>query len=72
MITTIGSQRHNPCKGCSDRYPACSDHCQKPDFLKWKEEKALIRKNREAYYPPIWGHQESCVKPTLNKKERRR
>lgn len=72
MITTIGSSRHNPCKGCADRYPACSDHCQKPDFLKWKEEKELIRKNREAYYTPIWKHQESYVKSTLNKKERKR
>ena len=38
--------RYNPCRGCQDRYPACSDHCEKPDFLEWKLEQALIRENR--------------------------
>lgn len=29
----MADTRHAPCKGCPDRYPACSDHCQKPEFL---------------------------------------
>ena len=35
-----------PCKGCPDRYTACSDHCQKPDFLAWKEKNRRIRQAR--------------------------
>ena len=37
-----------PCKGCPDRYTACSDHCQKPEFLKWREQLATVRTNRQA------------------------
>ena len=36
-----------PCHGCPDRYTACSDHCQKEAFLKWRQELATIRANRE-------------------------
>lgn len=32
-----------PCKGCADRYPACSDHCRKPEFLAWRTEQERIR-----------------------------
>lgn len=39
----------NPCFGCPDRYTACSDHCQKPEFLAWKAEQERIKKNRRAY-----------------------
>ena len=42
--------RPNHCHGCQDRVTACSDHCQKPDFLKWKHEQEVIRENRRAYY----------------------
>ena len=38
--------RDNPCHGCQDRYPACSGHCKKPEFLKWQEEMETIRRNR--------------------------
>lgn len=38
--------RDNPCHGCPDRYPGCSDHCTKDAFLKWKEEQETIRRNR--------------------------
>ena len=38
--------RPNPCHGCPDRYYACSDHCTKDEFLKWKAEQALVRQNR--------------------------
>lgn len=37
-----------PCKGCPDRYTACSDHCQKPEFLKWREKLETVRTNRQA------------------------
>lgn len=45
-----------PCKDCPDRYTACSDHCRKPAFLKWKQKKAIIRKNQEKYICPIWKY----------------
>lgn len=35
-----------PCKGCPDRYTACSDHCLKPEFLAWREQMDVIRRNR--------------------------
>ena len=35
-----------PCKGCPERYTACSDHCQLPEFLAWKENMETIRRNR--------------------------
>ena len=38
-----------PCHGCPDRYPACSDHCDKPEYLEWLAKKALVDKNRKAY-----------------------
>ena len=38
MVETIHSNRYNPCKGCPDRYPACSDHCRKQAYLDWKAE----------------------------------
>lgn len=47
--TIFSSRKGNPCKGCPDRYPACSGHCKKPEYLKWKAEQDLIRKNRKAY-----------------------
>lgn len=42
-------QRPNPCKGCPDRYTACSDHCRKEAFLKWKAEQDTIRENRRKF-----------------------
>ena len=36
------SRNKPPCQGCRDRYLACSDHCKKPQFLAWKEEKWRI------------------------------
>lgn len=54
MTSTIRSGRPNPCKGCPDRKTACSGYCQKPDFLKWKEEQARIRAAKAAYKSPAW------------------
>lgn len=42
----IRSGRNNPCRGCPDRYPGCSDHCTKPEKLAWNEEQETIRRNR--------------------------
>ena len=39
----------NPCHGCPDRVPACSDSCRKPAFSAWKAEQATIRENRRKY-----------------------
>lgn len=47
MTETIRSGRYNPCRGCPDRYTACSDHCKKPEYIAWKEEQAKIRKARQ-------------------------
>lgn len=57
--------------GCPDRYPACSDHYRKPDFLKWKEEQALIRKNKAAYYSPVWQNDETDKGSYRNSKRRK-
>ena len=58
MTETLNSQRYNPCKGCPDRYYACSDHCQKPEYLAWKEEQARIKKAKDNYRPPSWARPE--------------
>lgn len=71
MTETIQSHRYNPCKGCPDRYIACSDHCQKPEFLKWKDEQALIRKNRKAYHSSSWQHPESTQKTKFGPRTRK-
>ena len=55
MSWTIRSERPNPCKNCPDRYPACSDHCKKPEYRKWRAELELIRK-REREYSDLWGY----------------
>ena len=49
MDESLNRSRNNPCQGCPDRYPACSDHCRKPDFLAWREEQEKIRANRAKY-----------------------
>ena len=59
MTETICNHRYTPCKGCPDRYPACPDHCQKPEYLAWKEEQAKIRKARQAYHQPSWATNET-------------
>lgn len=47
MAENLNRGRKNPCYGCPDRYPACSDHCMKPDFQAWRDEQKKIRENRE-------------------------
>lgn len=55
MTETVRSQRNIPCKGCPDRYPDCSDHCKKPEYLAFKAEQAKIReaKQKESM---LWGY----------------
>ena len=72
MITTITSERKNPCKGCPDRYTACSDHCKKDAFLKWKAEQDLIRKNRRAYNDSVWSRSEPYEKRDPLKRSKRK
>lgn len=54
MNGPLHNGRYSPCKGCEDRYPACSGHCQKPEFIKWQKEQEIIRENRRNYKPPAW------------------
>ena len=56
MTETLSNTRYNPCKGCPDRYPACSAKCKKPEFLEWQAEQEKIRQNRKRYNSPIWQH----------------
>ena len=72
MIETISNKRRNPCQGCPDRYPACSDHCTKPAFLEWKAEQEKIRKARAAYDRPSWYSEEPYQKRADPNKRRKR
>lgn len=39
-----------PCRDCDDRYPGCSDRCEKEEYKAWKEQeekrKEAIREER--------------------------
>ena len=59
MTETIRNHRPTPCKGCPDRYTACSDHCKKPEYLAWKAEQEKIREARRNYRSPVYVRQES-------------
>lgn len=72
MIDTIRNQRYNPCKGCPDRYPACSARCRKPEYLKWQSEQETIRKNRAAYWESVWFLEEPYEKRPNPTKRRKR
>lgn len=63
MNTTFRSNRKaSPCRGCPDRFPACSDHCRKPEYLAYREEQARIKAAKEAYRPPAWTWPEGSRK----------
>ena len=36
-----------PCFKCEDRYYACHDTCQKPEYLEYRERNEIIRKERK-------------------------
>lgn len=43
-----------PCKGCSERYTACSDHCPKDErgeygYLAWRAARQAVEDRRKAY-----------------------
>lgn len=69
MTETIRSKRPGPCMGCPDRYPGCSDHCQKPEYLAYREELARIRKAKKEYQNPAWTTSE--MDPGNYRKRRR-
>lgn len=71
MTETFHNKRYNPCKGCPDRYPACSDHCEKPNFLEWKAEQKKIREARNAYLSPKWKYPEPVVKTKFGPRRRK-
>lgn len=44
----------SPCKGCTERFTACSDHCPKDErgeygHKAWKAEIERVNKNRRDY-----------------------
>lgn len=52
----------SPCYKCPDRYPACSDHCKKPEFLEWRAKKELVRRNRKAYEREKYAQAVAAIK----------
>lgn len=47
-----------PCKNCPEHRQPCSDHCQKPEYLAWKDENEKINKRHREHIGSIWGRQE--------------
>lgn len=44
----------SPCKGCTERFPACGDHCPKDErgergYKAWKAELERIKEKKRAY-----------------------
>ena len=44
----------SPCKGCSERFCACSDRCPKDErgeygYKAWKAKIKVVKENRKAY-----------------------
>lgn len=64
--------RKAPCKGCQDRYPGCSDRCEKEEFLDWKEEQRVIREARKRESESIVIAYESVSRERCQKYSRRR
>lgn len=66
MVENVFKSRDTPCHGCPDRYPACSDHCKKENFLCWKEEQAKIRKARREN-STLWGYSADQIRKNRRK-----
>lgn len=64
----MASRGAAPCKGCPDKKMACSDHCQKREFLEWKREMEIIRKNRAEYRGMGYYISESITRRKAGKK----
>ena len=60
--------KNEPCHNCPDRYTACYDHCQKPDFLAWQENRKKIHAAKCEYYRTTDYTVDQILK---NKKKRR-
>ena len=60
-----------PCQGCTDRYPACSAHCEKEEFKVWKEKTAKA-KEAEKKYKESLGTLSDAKKKMLWRKQRYR
>lgn len=45
---------NKPCMGCEDRYYACSDHCTKPAYIKYRQRLETIRRNRARHSTVDW------------------
>lgn len=37
-----------PCKECADRYPGCREDCKKPEFLRVKELREKLNKEKRS------------------------
>ena len=55
-------QKLSPCYGCPDKEPACSGHCKKPEYLKYRAEQERIKAAKKAYRPPAWMWPEASRK----------
>lgn len=62
----------NPCKGCTERYTACHDYCEKRK--KWLEQyhgqQKHLRENTHRWSPPLSASREKAYAkyPTDNRK----
>jgi hypothetical protein len=50
-----------PCLGCEDKVPGCSDHCDKPAYLKFRDRLETIRRNR-ARHSTVDGYQSDQIR----------
>lgn len=52
----------NPCKGCTERYTACHDHCEK--YKKWREqyhgEQKHLKDNKNRFSVPMTAAREKA------------
>jgi hypothetical protein len=51
---------NKPCLGCEDKVPGCSDHCDKPEYLKFRKRMETIRRNR-ARHRTVDGYQSDMI-----------
>lgn len=59
----------NPCKGCTERYPACHDHCEKR--AKWLEQhlgqKKHLQDNKNRWSVPMTAAREKAYEHYYHK-----
>lgn len=49
-----GIREESPCKGCTERFAACSDHCPKDErgefgYKAWKAKLEEVKQKKKAY-----------------------